>query len=64
MTVKFSDIKKEDDFNKLSEDTVIVIDDRPPRYIPETFERVLPGDARYDVLPDFDRATGKFIYNN
>lgn len=39
-----------------------VIDDRPIKYDPKTFETVYPADPRYDSLPNFNRNTLKFEY--
>lgn len=40
-----------------------ILDDRPIRFVPETFEPVFHDDPRYDSLPNFNRETGEFEYN-
>lgn len=58
LEISFLDIPEEKDLSDYPEGTKFFIDDRPAKYDPETFERVLPDDPRYDKLPVFDYLTG------
>lgn len=43
-----------------------ILDDRPIKFVPETFELVSPLDTRYDSLPVFNFGTLEFepVENN
>lgn len=61
MKIKFSDIPEDKNIEDYPDDTTFVLDDRPYKIDPETFERVLPNDVRYDNLPFINFSTGEFI---
>lgn len=61
LEISISDIPDGKDFSDYPEGTKFFIDDRPAKYDPESLERVLPDDPRYDKLPDFNYLAGKFM---
>lgn len=53
-----------ENYDNYPDDTEFVLDDKPKKIDPKTFEIVKPDDPRYDSLPYFDFVECKFIYNN
>lgn len=63
MKVSFSDIPKGKNSDDYPDDTIFVLDDRPYKIDPKTFERVSPNDKRYNDLPFFDFNKCEFVDN-
>ncbi len=61
MEIRFGDIPEDIDLGSFPDDTVFVLDDRPAKFDPETWERILPDDPRYDYYPLRDMNTGEIL---
>ncbi|MCM1364951.1 MAG: hypothetical protein NC122_07025 [Faecalibacterium sp.] len=62
MKINISDIPENKTVIDYSENTEFILDDRPVKIDPKTFERVFPDNPMYDKLPTFDYNQNKFVH--
>lgn len=61
MEINIGDIPIDEELDNYPEDTVFVLDDRPPKYDLENMRRISPEDPLYDYYPLINMNTGEII---